>query len=386
MWKRFVGDLGCPICYSRLELKAIEESRAELRPADYSKGEGLGIDTNELDVYVDTGILLCDACNYWFPVIYGLPVLLPYETPITKEFVDRYQGILQGLAKKYSIPGTEPRPGEQFVLKSFSKEWLEYDYDGVIWGWSYEDREKTLLSEIGPISDATRYRKFLEIGCGVGVTTHFAEKDYNSDAVGVDLSLSVLKATEHFKDNPFLHFLQASLFQLPLKKDGFDLIYSHGVLHHTYSTEEAFRKISSYCRPGGMMYIWVYGKEGLRSSWDRRIGHQAERVLRPITSRMPTIIATVILSPLAIGYIMFNTILRKYNPTLQAYNYHRAMHAARDRFTPRYAHRHNYGEVMKWYEEMGFKSIERVDWKKVPDVVQNLFRGSVGVRGIRNPD
>lgn len=380
MWKRFTEYLCCPCCQNKLDLVPIEEYKVELEAKDYITGERLGIQPDRLNEYIETGALLCKNCKHWYPILYGLPVIFPYETPIAHEFVQKHGS---SLIKGYTSPKEMPKPGEQFVLKSFSKEWLEYNYDGVIWGWSYEDREKTFLAEMGFKSDDIQGVRFLEIGCGLGITTNFAQKNYKSDAVGVDLSLAVLKATDYYKKNPFLHFAQATLFQLPFKEYFFDLLYSHGVIHHTYSTQEAFKAISRYCKPNGWTYIWVYGKGGQTNSWDRKLGHYAETLLRPFLSRLPTTITTTFLTPIAFGYVLLNWVLRRRNPTLQPYTFKRALHAARDRFTPLYAHRQSYEEVEGWFTEAGFKNIQRVDWHTVPPAVHALFRGAVGVRGQR---
>lgn len=383
MWLRFNEVLRCPFCHGKLDLVEIEKSKVAIEKNDYESAEKNNISTDRLNEYIDAGILLCPECKYWFPLMYGLPVLLPYETPITMEFTSRYKKYIGKISKKYKIATDTPKSGEQFVRKSFSKEWLEYNYDGIIWGWTYDDREETFLIEMGVNEPETPGLKFLEVGCGLGITTGFAQKNYQCDAVGADLSLAVLRASNQYRKNPFLHFVQASLFRLPFKNNHFDLVYSHGVLHHTYSTREALKSICSFCKDDGWVYIWVYGKAGLTESWDRRLGHYAEVALRPALSRIPAPIATTCLAPIALGYIFFNSILRRNNPTLQAYDFKRALHAARDRFTPRFAFRHNHEEVESWFREFGFGNVQRVDWQNVPASGRPLFRQAVGVRGQR---
>jgi SAM-dependent methyltransferase len=218
------------------------------------------------------------------------------------------------------------------------------------------------------------------------VTTWIAERNYCVDAVGIDLSLAVLKASEHYKKNPFLHFAQASLFKLPIKERLFDLVYTHGVLHHTYSTREAMKAVATCCTPGGLTYVWVYGKHGLTDSWDRRLGYFSEKHLRPFLSRAPAWVAAATLIPVAFGYIFLNSFFRVSNPKLQGYNFRRALHAARDRFTPLFAHRHSYEEVEGWFKDFGYEDVEMLDWRLVPAVARALFRGAVAVRGRKKKD
>ena len=174
-------------------------------------------------------------------------------------------------------------------MGSFSKEWLEYDYDGVIWEMSYDDHELRFLKEIGPALTERRHGNFLEVGCGLGITTALAHKNSGADAVGLDLSLAVWKACRHYRSNPFLHFVEASVFAIPFAPASFDLIYSRGVLHHTVSTEKAFESVAPLCRPGGTLYLWVYGMGSIRETVFRRVVYALERAMRPVlsTRRIP---------------------------------------------------------------------------------------------------
>ena len=82
-------------------------------------------------------------------------------------FADRLRELVD-----YRPPALEPVPGERFVMDSFSSEWIGYNYDGVIWDLSYEDHEKRFLAEIGPAATTDGHGGlFVEIGCGIGVTT-----------------------------------------------------------------------------------------------------------------------------------------------------------------------------------------------------------------------
>ena len=69
-------------------------------------------------------------------------------------------------------------------MDSFSKEWLDYQYDGVVWEMSYEDHEKRFLREMSVPFMERDSLTFLEVGCGLGITTYLAQKDYRADAVG----------------------------------------------------------------------------------------------------------------------------------------------------------------------------------------------------------
>ena len=223
----------------------------------------------------------------------------------------------------------------------------------------------------------------LEVGCGIGLTTAQAQRHFKGDAVGVDLSLAVLGAVEHYRGNPFLHFVQASAFRPPFEEASFDVVYSRGVLHHTYSTRDAFLSIARYCKPRGRAYLWVYGPGSINETPFRRLAYAAELSLRPVLSRAPAVISTAVLAPIAVGYIGYNRLRRARNNQVQPFTFERALHSARDRFTPRYAHRQDAAQVVEWFREAGFDAIEAVDWRQIPSADQDDYRRNTGVRGSR---
>ena len=166
---------------------------------------------------------------------------------------------IRKLGEDFRAAADDPAPGEQFVLKSFSTEWRDYDDSEALWTWSIEERRAFFLEEIGAAELTGAERTFVEIGCGLGLVTSLAAAELGLDAIGVDLSLAAMRATQRYRTNPLAHFIQASLWALPFRRSSFDIVYSHGVLHHTHDTERAFSGVAALARPGGRTYVWVYG-------------------------------------------------------------------------------------------------------------------------------
>ena len=191
-----------------------------------------------------------------------------------------------------------------------------------------------------------------------------------------------MRAAQHYRGNPFLHFVQGSVFYLPFAEGSFDTIYSRGVLHHTYSTQKAFASLTRYAKPGGATYLWVYGPKSINDNLLRRGLHTVEKAVRKLLSgRDSGPLANVILCPLAAAYVVFNHGRRLTDPTIRAYNFQRALHAARDRFTPEFAHRHSSDEVLGWFREAGYVQLEVVDWRAMPTADHDDYRRNTGVRG-----
>jgi ubiquinone/menaquinone biosynthesis C-methylase UbiE len=268
-------------------------------------------------------------------------------------------------------------------MRSFSTEWLQYDFDGVIWEMDYTEHERRFLKEVGNHRPKTRNGRFLEIGCGLGITTAMAQKHFGGEAIGVDLSVAAWRAAAMNRCNASVHFVQASVFALPFDPSTFDMIYTRGVLHHTFSTQAAFRALAPFCRPKGSLYVWVYGPKSINDNLFRRTTYGLEVAMRFVLNRSPAWLATAALMPLALAYMAFNRARRSRNPGIQPYNLTRALHAARDRFTPEFAHRHNADEVCDWFREAGFAEPEVVDWRAMPSADHDDYRRNTGVRGRR---
>lgn len=113
-----------------------------------------------------------------------------------------------------------------------------------------------------------RGRKVLEIGCGLGTDgAQFAEA--GADYTGVDLTEAAVDlARRRFElfDLPG-KFQTADAENLAFPDDSFDLVYSHGVLHHTPETGKAIQEIHRVLRPQGRAVVMLYH----RGSYNYRV-------------------------------------------------------------------------------------------------------------------
>lgn len=122
--------------------------------------------------------------------------------------------------------------------------------------------------------------RVLEIGCGLGTDgAQFAEAGANY--TGIDLTNAAIElARKRFElsDLPG-EFLVADAENLDFADDSFDLVYSHGVLHHTPDTALAVREIYRVLKPGGRAIVMLYH----RGSYNYRIGI---RIMRRAGARL----------------------------------------------------------------------------------------------------
>jgi ubiquinone/menaquinone biosynthesis C-methylase UbiE len=107
--------------------------------------------------------------------------------------------------------------------------------------------------------DRWRGHDVLEIGCGLGTdAVQFARA--GARYTGVDLTP---RAVEIVRSRFELYGLAgttrvADAENLPFEDESFDIVYSHGVLHHTPDTQRAFDEIHRVLRPGGRAMVMLY--------------------------------------------------------------------------------------------------------------------------------
>ena len=119
--------------------------------------------------------------------------------------------------------------------------------------------------------------KVLEIGCGLGTDgAQFAAA--GADYTGIDLTdAAVDLARKRFAISGLKgEFQTADAEKLDFADESFDLVYSHGVLHHTPDTQRAVDEIWRVLRPGGRAVVMLYHRDSynyrVNISVFRRVG------------------------------------------------------------------------------------------------------------------
>ena len=356
MWSSIITNLCCPCSGTEFNLEPFEVGLPH--NVDMTRRHATGED--EKNIWLQEGVLVCEDSRLIYPITQGVPLLLPYHTRLSQSVVERWPSEQRHRFKGYSLPSGEIPPGEQFVADSFSKEWSSYQYGDTLWSAPTADRLITFHGECGLQRGDLAGKRYCEIGCGLGITTNEANTEFGAEAYGIDLSSAAMKAAQHFASNPKVHFLQASVFALPFKARSFDFVFSHGVLHHTWSTKESVRQACKLVKDGGIAYIWLYSYDNINRSQIRKLAFMAEEVIRPVLARLPSAVSSAFLLPLIPFYQLASYIGRYSGAHVTVYSPGQALHAARDRFTPLYAHRHTVDELKAWYEEFGFGEFYRV--------------------------
>jgi ubiquinone/menaquinone biosynthesis C-methylase UbiE len=110
-----------------------------------------------------------------------------------------------------------------------------------------------------------RNKRVLEIGLGLGADS---EQIIRRGAIwnGIDLtSESIDRVTRRLslRNLPYEHLKVANVCSLPFNDNSFDIVYSHGVLHHVPNIRKAQTEIHRVLKPDGLLVAMLYAKNSL---------------------------------------------------------------------------------------------------------------------------
>jgi SAM-dependent methyltransferase len=108
-------------------------------------------------------------------------------------------------------------------------------------------------------------KRVLEIGLGEGADSESLIRR-GARWSGVDLtaeSVERVRTRLTLRDLPFEDLEQGSALQLPFADGTFDMVFSHGVLHHVPEVRQAEKEIRRVLRPGGELVIMMYARWSL---------------------------------------------------------------------------------------------------------------------------
>jgi SAM-dependent methyltransferase len=96
-------------------------------------------------------------------------------------------------------------------------------------------------------------KRALEAGCGSGHAVE-ALADSFEEVIGLDLSGPLIEIAEAKRARANVRYVVEDLFDLQ-DEDGFDLVYSHTMLHHLEDYRAALEHLKSLVRPGGTVAL-----------------------------------------------------------------------------------------------------------------------------------
>ncbi len=129
----------------------------------------------------------------------------------------------------------------------------------------------------------------LDAGCGgFGGGVAVALALGAASATGIDFSeRNIEAARRRFAGEPRARFQVESLLDIHIPDATFDFVFSVGVLMITENPERAFRELVRVLKPGGRIYLGVYGRGGVFNEVAVPCMKLAGRLIpRPVTARV----------------------------------------------------------------------------------------------------
>jgi SAM-dependent methyltransferase/uncharacterized protein YbaR (Trm112 family) len=355
MKRKILDILACPECGSDLQLTGFE--------SNYETDEnGQSIED------IEEGILK-SGCGAVYPIVEGVPRLLEGAFFVHQEFRSRWNKELQQHQvlnnKALMPPSNEFRKIIEPTSKRFEKEWREHPLEERTWGLDQSTRIEHSLRYLGWTRDEIKGKLLLDAGAGTGQLT-CTMATLGCEVVGIDLSPAVIRGWKsrdvYAKSRKTsVHIVQGNLMKLPFRKHVFDGVMSHGVLHHTPNTRQAFDVLAPTVRNGGSLGVWLYNEaEGYLPLVPLSMSHRTSvrmSTLRRLTPKLPPSLlysSLVLYASIFQAFYRVNSVLRKrrHDQTVKE----RAT-SLFDSLAPPYVWRHTPREVIDWFTAAGFVEI-----------------------------
>jgi glycosyltransferase involved in cell wall biosynthesis/SAM-dependent methyltransferase len=158
---------------------------------------------------------------------------------------------------------------------------------------AYDESRYKLESHIPTCLDALDVggKKVLEIGLGQGSESEQLIRR-GARWTGLDLTEESVRRVQirlELRNLGYDEILHGSATQIPAADDSFDLVFSHGVLHHVPDIVTAQAEIHRVLRPGGRLVVMLYARRSLNYlltiKYLRRAGLVAAWPLRRLVHR-----------------------------------------------------------------------------------------------------
>jgi len=335
MTHALLAYIACPHCWGALELTTLTER----------------------DGATDSGYLTCNDCRQLYPIIEGVPRLVPDALADYYAFFDQLRPrIPDDLWEHNFTPANLARARRSLRTQkrtqaSFSKEWSFQPASEKTWGFEPRERLDHVLRrslEMGP--ESCQGKTILDAGCGNGILTSLLGEHFET-AIGFDLGNSVVDAQRR-NTRASVHFVQGDLMHPPFRGSCADVLISLGVLHHTPNTELAFSCLSHLVSPGGRMYVWLYKPEP-------DFHHQTMLTLREVFKRLPPSVSAAFFK---VAFVPAALLKRRIKNAIhprqekEQSGQEQLIHFM-DGLTCQYRFEHTPEEAAVWYSKRGFTNL-----------------------------
>jgi len=167
------------------------------------------------------------------------------------------QLVCASCARTFPIVRSMPRfvPSEEYA-QTFGYQWNRFDKLQLDRHMGNDlSRERFFVTTQWPAR--MEGERILEAGCGMGRFTQIA-LETGAEVFSFDLSNAVEANFKNNGNSARVNIFQASIYQIPLRRESFDKIFCMGVVQHCPDVRGAFMSLVPFLRPGGEIVIDCY--------------------------------------------------------------------------------------------------------------------------------
>ncbi len=221
----------------------------------------------------------------------------------------------------------------------------------------YEEQFRRWMPHVTP--EDWRGKTFLDVGCGMGRNSYWPLSYGAAAAVCADIDdRSLAAARRNLAKYPNATILRCSAYDLAFE-NRFDIVFSIGVIHHLDAPARALARMEAAARPGGLVAIWVYGKEN--NEWLIRF---LDPLRNALFSRLPVaIVHHLSLYPAALLFVLLRLGIRPiaYFRLIAQFGFGHLRSIVFDQMLPRIAHYWSRDEVAALMQTAGLQDVQ-IEW------------------------
>jgi ubiquinone/menaquinone biosynthesis C-methylase UbiE/uncharacterized protein YbaR (Trm112 family) len=224
----------------------------------------------DYEVEIETGLLVCQSCSRWFPVIGLLPELLPDHLRERERDRETLATCTQGLpddlvnelkAAAHYAPSADPGAAYKRAEIGISAKVNDPHFfsPGFSSPFNSHNTEFTLylirlFGSAVPLLELRNGDALIDSGCGYGWTTEWLYRA-GVEAIGVDICRTYLEIGVRRMGADRPHLVVADVEHLPIRDATVEAVFAFESAHHIPDRKKAMSGFGRALKPGGRMVL-----------------------------------------------------------------------------------------------------------------------------------
>ena len=199
-------------------------------------------------------------------------------------------------------------------------------------------------------------KRFLDVGCGIGRNSYWPHTYGAASSLSIDIDERTLDAARrNLSGFPSAAVEYRSAYAIECSNE-FDIAFSIGVIHHLDAPDVALRSMFDALKPGGTMFVWLYGFEN--NEWIVRYFNPLRHLL---FSKLPLpVVYALSLPATAVLWLYLRTGLGRteYMRLIRTFSFRHLRAIVYDHMVPRIANYYTRPEAVALLQAAGLEDVQ----------------------------